>query len=64
MAPFVSKTDVNNFLGIDQFPSIMNNSEENKNEHQNEDEDEDDDYEEAFVLKIDNFEEDFCFQSK
>ena len=61
MAPFVAKTDVNNFLGIGKFPSIMNNSEENKNDHQSEDEDNDN--EETFILKIDNFEEDFVSEA-
>ena len=61
MAPFVAKTDINNFLEIGEFPSITNNLEENKNEHQ--DEDEDDDNEEAFTLKIDNFDEDFVSEA-
>ena len=61
MAPFVGKTDVNNFL-MGSFPSNMNNLEENKNEHQDE-EDEDDDNEEAFTLKIDDFEDDFVSEA-
>ena len=63
MAPFVGKTDVNNFLKIGSFPSSMNNLEENKNEHQ-EEEDEDDDNEETFTLRIDNFDEDFNEMNK
>ena len=55
MAPFVGKTDVNNFV-MGSFPSSMNNLKENKNERQ--DEDEDDDNEEAYTLKIDDFEDD------
>ena len=56
MAPFVGKTDANNFLKIGSFPSSMSNLEENKNQ---EEEDEDDDNEETFTLRIDNFDEDF-----
>ena len=58
MAPFVGKTDVNNFFKIDSFPLSANNLDDNKNEHQDE-ENEDDDNEEAFTLRIDNFDEDF-----
>ena len=60
MAPFVGKTDINNFI---KFPS--NNVIDNKNEHQEEisNKDESDDDEETFTLRIDNFDEDFISES-
>ena len=60
MAPFVGKTDANNFIKIGSFPLNANNLDYNKNEQQDEEnEDDDDDNEEAFTLRIDNFDEDF-----
>ena len=59
MAPFVGKTDVNNFFKIGSFPLNTNNLDDNKNEHQDEENEDDDDNEEAFTLRIDNFDEDF-----
>ena len=62
MAPFVGKTDINNFIKIGSFPSSMNSLEENKNDRPEED-DEDDENEEAFTLKIDDFVEDFASET-
>ena len=60
MAPFVGKTDANNFIKIGSFSLNANNLDYNKNEQQDEEnEDDDDDNEEAFTLRIDNFDEDF-----
>ena len=58
MAPLVGKTDVNNFIENGPFPS--NNLNDNKNEPQEEisNEDNGEDNEEAFILRIDNFDED------
>ena len=57
MAPFVGKTDANNFIKTGSFPLNANNLDDNKNENKNEEnEDDDDDNEEAFIL---NFDEDF-----
>jgi len=60
MAPFVRKTDANNFIRKSSFPS--NNNLEDKNEHS--DEDEDDENEETFTLTFDNFDEDYSKEPK
>ena len=60
MAPFVRKTDANNFIRKSSFPS--NNNLEEKNEHS--DEDEDDENEETFTLTFDNFDEDYSKEPK
>ena len=60
MAPFVRKTDANNFIRKSSFPS--NNNLEEKNDHS--DEDEDDENEETFTLTFDNFDEDYSKEPK
>ena len=60
MAPFVRKTDANNFIRKSSFPS--NNNLEEKNEHS--DEDEDDENEETFTLTFDNFDEEYLKEPK
>ena len=59
MAPFVRKTDANNFIRKSSFPS--NNDEKNENQF---DEDEDEDNEEAFTLTFDNFDDDLLKDPK
>ena len=59
MAPFVRKTDANNFIRKSSFPS--NNDEKNENQF---DEDEDDENEEAFTLTFDNFDDDLLKDQK
>ena len=60
MAPFVQKTDANNFIRKSSFPS--NNNLEEKNDLQSEEEDEDN--EGAFTLTFDNFDDDYLKDQK
>ena len=59
MAPFVRKTDANNFIRKTSFP--LNNEEKNENQF---DEDEEEDNEEAFTLTFDNFDDDLLKEQK
>ena len=64
MALFVGPTDVNNFIKDSSFPS--GSLGDNKKEHQEDssNEDDSDDNEEAFILKFDNFDDDYEAQKR